>query len=421
MVGRNGTAIRSCRVAAISLLITGFSLCFADASSAQATPADVSVVLASSPPNPSIGSTITYTLTVGNSGTTDSGPVSIEENFGPLWYVANSATCGSVPNCTVQVLNLPLSCPAAIGGEDVNTPRCGIGGIEELWTLSSVAAGASGLTLSVQGIYLGVAVQDTATWSGDGCSTPGTTDDVTGLNGGCATNADNYPGAYVEPSESDIPAGVDQSDDESGAQSVTPGQRIDYSIALTNGGPSPSGQITLEDSLPESDKAILIPGSASCGSVAGCTVTVSSNATCGSSTCAGSLITWVITTLPVTGNSTSEVVTFAATVRAGATGSITNQVLWNGPISPPFGGSGSLLSSGDACVFTTPPSGCLLDSLINPIQAAVPHVTTIETGEPWAGSQPLEIVIGAIGLGLIGCGELRRRRHRHDSAGRRAL
>ena len=344
--------------------------------------------------------------------------VSIEENLGPLWYVANSATCGSVPDCTVQTLDLPIPCPAFPEGEDTNTPTCGIGFIEELWTLSSVAAGASGLTLSFQGIYLGVSVEDTATWSGDGCSTPGTTSSGLGLAGGCTTNADDYPGAYVEASESDIPAGVDQSDDESGAQSVTPGQRIDYFVALTNGGPSPNGQITVEDSLPESGNAILIPGSASCGPVAGCTVTVSPNAPCGSSTCAGSLITWVITTLPVTGNSASEVVTFAATVRAGATGSVTNQVLWNGPISPPFGGSGSALSSGDGCVFAAPPSGCLLDSLINPIQAAIPHVTTIETGEPWAGSQRLEIIIGAIGLGLIGCGELWRRRHRHDPDGR---
>jgi MYXO-CTERM domain-containing protein len=36
--------------------------------------------------------------------------------------------------------------------------------------------------------------------------------------------------------------------------------------------------------------------------------------------------------------------------------------------------------------------------------------TTVHTGEPWAGSRPYVVVVFALGLSLLGLGEVRRRR-----------
>jgi hypothetical protein len=45
-----------------------------------------------------------------------------------------------------------------------------------------------------------------------------------------------------------------------------------------------------------------------------------------------------------------------------------------------------------------------------PTSTTIPGVTTPHTGEPWAGSAPFELGLLAVGFGLIGFGEKRRRR-----------
>jgi hypothetical protein len=51
-----------------------------------------------------------------------------------------------------------------------------------------------------------------------------------------------------------------------------------------------------------------------------------------------------------------------------------------------------------------------------PTSTTIPGVTTPHTGEPWAGAAPFELGLLAVGLGLIGFGENRRRRSRRRSA-----
>ena len=57
---------------------------------------------------------------------------------------------------------------------------------------------------------------------------------------------------------------------------------------------------------------------------------------------------------------------------------------------------------------TTPSGGSTTTTTLATVQGA----TTVHTGEPWAGSGPLATAIGAFGVGLVGLGEITRRRQR---------
>ena len=109
------------------------------------------------------GQTLTYTLAVSNAGTGASGTVVITDPMpGGTSYVDGSASCGSVPNCAVTNTG-PVT-----------------------FTLSSVAAGASGLVLTFR-----TTVATTAT--GDVTNTA-TYSDLGGCTGAsCSTNTVRNP------------------------------------------------------------------------------------------------------------------------------------------------------------------------------------------------------------------------------------
>ncbi|HXX89382.1 MAG TPA: hypothetical protein VEI83_04050 [Acidimicrobiales bacterium] len=396
-----------------STVVVLLGLCVVVVPVAQASPANVSVSLSAAPPAPAAaGMPITYTLALGNSGTTASGVVTITD-FLP-WYVAGSATCGAVPGCSVQEHEVATPCP--VQAETTNIVTC-TGAVAITWTITSVAANATGLDLSAQVTSLGSASSNMASWLGDGCSTAGQIVPNYGVSGGCSTNTVSYPGAYVHVSESSNEAS--NSPGLTPGPAVTPGQRVDYTIAVDNSdGTAASGAVTITDSVPNSANSTLVPGSAACGSVPGCMVSVAPTATCSTGPCAGSLVTWVISS--IASGAKDLTLSFSVTVNPSSTGSVVNQVLWNGPVNPPVAIAGtSVFTSGDGCVYATPPTatGCLVASLSNPIQAPIPQVTTPHTGEPWAGSGPLEVAVAGMGLGLVAAGYIQRRRTLQRRAG----
>ena len=122
------------------------------------------------------GQTITYTLAVSNSGSGDSGLVVVTDTIPTgTTYVAASASCGSVPHCT------------AAEASGVVT-----------FTLTSVAAGASGLDLTfavtVNAGTVGPVV-NTASYTGAGCTVDG--GGKPPVDGGgpvtCSTNTTTHP------------------------------------------------------------------------------------------------------------------------------------------------------------------------------------------------------------------------------------
>jgi len=372
---------------------------------AGASPANMTVSLSTAPTPPvPAGSPITYGVTVANAGSMASGTLTI--TLPVDFYVANSATCGTVPSCSVQTGYLPVACP--VFPPSTNIAYC-LSPSYITWTIASVAGGASGLELTAQGMSIGNGYSASASWLGDGCTTPGLITG-SGVAGGCATNTVSYPGVGLLVTESSNEAGTSVFEP---GNPVSPGQSITYTIDLDNDGDANSGIITLTALAPTVANYTVVPGTATCGSVAGCAVSVEPPGSCETGPC--DLITWVISSIPA--HTQALTLTFSATVNASATGSVVSQVEWNGSVSPPVPIlSTSLYTSGDGCLYEPPPStGCLEASLSNPVESptptpvTIPGVTTPHTGEPWAGSARLAAAIAGLGLSLMAVGYRRRK------------
>jgi len=407
-------------------LITALSV----APPVAASPADISVTLAQSGQIPvAAGDTITYQLTVSNAGTTDSGQVTVTDALSyPSYYIDNSATCGSVPNCTVTLI--PLSCPVSV------TPCVGT---TVVWTISAVAAGATGLVLSAE-VGIGGAgssstpsITDQASWTGDGCTT----------SPGCSTNQVSDP--LFAPQ-------IGISSDPPDGSSVQVGQTISFTINIANPGDAAAPvPLVVTSGLVNGNG---VTGSASCSTVPSCTVTSStSSGVCtypsgATYACTPTTsFTWTIATVAPGASGLELHFSAVATQEAisGPTrGPVAVSALWQGNISPPVAAfspgtsypytSGPTLyvTSGDGCVSSGLPtaggssgpsaSDSSSDSDVPdyPCDSNIEHftatgtpikgATTISTGEPWSGSWPWEVLLFALGSALIGLGVFRKRR-----------
>jgi hypothetical protein len=94
--------------------------------------------------------------------------------------------------------------------------------------------------------------------------------------------------------------------------------------------------------------------------------------------------------------------TYSVTVDPSPTGAIVSSTSWGGDTCP---GPSPGLAQGCTPNVTTNPTS---------VQPPIQQVTTVHTGEPWAGSRPLVLVGGATGAILIGLGSLRRRQVRRE-------
>jgi len=329
------------------------------ATPAGASPPALSVTLSGSATGTvAAGDTITYTVTIDNAGTTGSGLVTVADDL-PGIYVPGSATCGTVSGCTVNVSMAAVSCPVYPPGA---TGICG-GPSSVEWSISTVPGGAGPQTLTFQTTVLPYyPFSDTATWTGYGCS----------VSLGCQTDTVSNPVADVTVTQTGSPPN---------GTTVVPGQSIGYTLVVANVGDAPSGTITVVDDVLGAGDTSVIPGSATCGGVAACTVTV------GPEAAAGNTVTWVIASVPA--GATGLDLGFAVIVNAGATRTIVNHAGWNGSISPPIkivrtetGATSPLFSSGDGCVWTGANAdvagdpGCLLAFDSNPVTPTPPTTTT---------------------------------------------
>jgi len=386
----------------------------------RASPANVTVSLAGSQPGTvAAGDTITYTLTVASSGTSDSGPVTIVDSMPTdTTYVTGTASCGSVPGCSVVANQPSFTCPQTSGSTCVTPPPT------ITWTLSSVAAGGSGLALTAEvGIDAGEPgpLVNSATWTGGGCS----------VSSGCPTNQVSNSVMDVMVTLSSAPA--------TGAR-VKAGDIIDLTVAVSNDGTGPTA-VPLQ--VFDDNAGYNVPppwnyveGSASCGSVPGCTVTIGpAGCQLPVTQCLGNDIDWILASVPA--QTTSFDLTYSLQVASTASGSIAAALQWgpsSGEGSPAFfpgvyvtscpsGGTCSPSeigaytggSNGDGCLFVIAPETVECQSngvsfSVSPSPLPIPHVTSIPTGEPWAGAGPYEIALGGIGLALIAIGRQRKRR-----------
>lgn len=389
------------------LLVASFVVSAVTLSSEQAwaTPANVAVVLSESMPGiVHGGEVITYTYTVGNSGSTDSGPITVTGTVpSNVDYHDGSASCGTTSNCMVGPTGFigAASCVSIPSGENELGCRNYIDSVS--WDLSSVAAGASGLALSYVVTVLSPPVAASGSWTGGGC----------GQTSGCPTNEVDNPGPDVQVDETTTPSPASFT---GAGTPVMARQQIEDQISLGNSGDAPSGTITVTNNLPTTTGLALVAGSPTCGMVPSCTVTKAGSASCSSGPCPGTTVVWTIGSLAP--GAANLVLGFATTVLSTAVGSVTSHTMWNGSIDPPIDLSGVEIT-GDGCIYiaSVEPGGCFLANMTHPVTATpIPQVTNPHTGEPWAGTRPVEAVAASAGFGLLMLGEARRRRCKAGTA-----
>jgi len=380
-----------CRIG-VMIAPLAVALALAGAAAATGSPASVAVVLSGSATGTVVtGDTITYSLAVSNAGSTDSGPVQITDDF--LAFDVNSASCGSLPNCAVTIDGGAVECP--------EPPTVCTGGFVPMgvtWRITSVPAEASGLTVSVAASVYNSGT-DQATWTGDGCSAS---------SGFCTTNTVRNPVALVSVSETTSPPPRPVSFRSGDGTTLSVGQVVSASLGVANGGDAPSGAVTVVASIPPTTGTDYVPGSATCGTVPGCTLTVTPCTTtcpafqspcgvgeaaclfvlpapcgCATVTRTGTLLTWTITSVPA--GASGLALPYAVEVNGATSDIAVATAMWTGHLSPAATLSDGLQSSGDGCVSTAAisPYPGFFGCLVSPIEAVydvtgppVPPTTT---------------------------------------------
>ena len=187
---------------------------------------------------------------------------------------------------------------------------------------------------------------------------------------------------------------------------VHPLTKVTYTLTLTNSGTAATGPVTITDKVPVG--TTYVPGSAICGGAPGCTVSESAGT-----------VTWTgIVVQPGAANALA--VSFQAIVSATDTNGqkITNVAVFTNQGTPNCTTATCTTNRVTLVVFvttsapthSTPPTP-------TPTPTRVSGATTSHTGEPWAGSGGLELVVLFSGLGLLAFGESLRRRRRRNPAG----
>jgi len=346
--------------------------CTANCSSTVTNPVpNIAVVKSVSPASGTAvfpGSTLTYTLTATNSGSgtgTDAITDGVPTN---TTLVAGSVACGSPPS--------GASCSV--------TSSSGTPG----WSVTLPADTSMTVTFQVK-----INATDTATITNFGTFTgPGCTS-----SSACSTNTVNNPVIVLTVVKSSQPAS---------GSTVALGATVTYSLALSNAGSGAATDVTVSDTVPAG--ASYVTGSASCGGAPGCTASETGGA--------GGTVTW--TGLTVAADTMNAVtLTFQVTI---------NPTDTNGQVISNFGtftNEGTPNCTTSTCNTNTVTLTVVVPATApaaSPPPAPIVAATTVHTGEPWAGSRLYELLAIALGLALIGIGEIERRRARRILARRRA-
>ncbi|HXQ44220.1 MAG TPA: hypothetical protein VN816_06250 [Acidimicrobiales bacterium] len=326
---------------------------------------------------------VTYTLLVSNpqSSTSDTASGVTVADVVPSGLTYVSASCGALtangspgsPSCTFLYDSSSQTITFSLG--------------------TGIAPGASYPLTFEATVNAGdtTTIVNSATYTGPGC-TP-----VEGATT-CPTNKVPITVASFDVTKADS----------AGSSAVDPGQVVTYTLSAANTGDGP-GSITVLDSAP-TGTTLTTPAPA-CPPNTASTCTVSVN---------GSSISWVITNLPA---GTTYALTFAVVVNSDATGPITNTGLYTEPGCTTAGGCPT--NTTDNPVPTpvppvtkptvSPPPSTVTSSPKAPVTSpaagsAITGATSVHTGEPWAGSTPYVVTLLALGLSLLGLGQVRRRK-----------
>lgn len=231
------------------------------------------------------GRTVEYQITVDNSGSADSGTLTIYAKVPrDATYVAGSGTCGSVPDCT----------------ESESSTNPDVVPFTVTFDLSSVAAGTSAILSYEVATREGALFQtlgELAHWSGDGCA-----------KSSCTTNRVLIPV---------LPVPVQLSSSPGNGASVPTGKTVTYTLTVHNDLDVAQDNVVVTDPVPNGTS--YVSGSATCLQTAGCTASQSDG-----------VVTYTIASVPPdAGNSVK--VRYSATVTSNSA-PVTNTGAWTGDL-----------------------------------------------------------------------------------------
>jgi uncharacterized repeat protein (TIGR01451 family) len=254
---------------------------------------------------------------------------------------------------------------------------------------------------------------------------------------------------------------VTKSSDPAAGSTVRVGDSVTYTLSLANAGAADATNVSVTDAAPTGTS--YVPGSASCNGLSGCTVTVG-----------GATITWSGITVPAETSATpgTASLSFTVAIAQGDTNNetVSNVATYSNENTPgcststcatnPVTLTVSVPQTAPAKGSTSPPAASVPKPVVSPKPVTkpasvpkpvvspkpvtkpasvpkpvvspkpvtkpasvpkpvvspkpvvVPGATTVHTGEPWAGSKPLEVLVLIAGSFAAGLGELLRRRSR---------
>jgi len=310
---------------------------------------------------------VTYTLTATNTSSVPTNKATVITDTVPsgLTYVSGSAKCGSTPSCTATF--------------DASTQTV-------TFTLGSgIPAGAS----------------ESVTFQGTVNSTDTTSISNTASYTGNCTPAAPATTCQAGPVIITVANFTVSKSDSAGSNSVNPGDVVTYTLAAKNTGTGP-GSITVTDAAPTGTTLTTPAPACPANTASTCSVTVT-----------GSSISWVITSLAA---GATDNLTFAVEVNPGTGGThILNTGLFTEPGCTTVGGCSTNTTDNPVPPPTQPGTPTTTTTTVPPsvktaARGAIQGATTVHTGEPWAGSTPYVVTVGAFGLSLLGFGVVRRRR-----------
>lgn len=270
----NGTVVTNTATASSATTDTNSSNNSSSASTTISSSADVTIAK-TGPTGATVGSTITYSISVGNNGPSNAAPVSVSDTL-PSGTTFASLTQNSGPMFTCST-GATITC-----------------------TLASMASGATATFTLVANVVSGTTgstITNTATMSS-------LTTDPNPANNSSTT------------SPATLGASADVSVSKTGPATVPPGGTLSYTITVSNAGPSAASSVSLTDAVPTNTTFVSIAQTA--GPTFNCT-SPAVGAT-GTSTCtiaalnaaASATFTFTVKVNPGTGNGT--IITNAASV-----------------------------------------------------------------------------------------------------------
>jgi len=306
------------------------------------------------------GATIDYSVVVKNTGTA-TGSATVTD---PL---PSNVTLSGPPTCTT--VTSPDTCAVKVTGSKLVMSVTLASGDSAKATFDAVVSSTDTTT-----------VTNTATITDGACTTTQ-----------CSSTVTN-PVVVLSVVKSSVPVGG----------SVVPlTTKVTYTLTLTDSGTAATTPETLSDQVPGG--MTYVPGSATCGGAPGCSVTEATGT-----------VTWSgIVVQPGASNAVS--VSFEAVVNKTDTTAqtISNSVTFNNQGTP---GCTTTTCSTNTVTVEVNAKSSAASSSTPPGVSTVPGATTPHTGEPFAGSDWLDLVALLTGLGLLVLGEVLRRRQKRAAA-----